>query len=105
MRADVEDDAVRLDRAGGVDRRPHRLNAVWVDRGVRGGKVDEVESVDEDWQVRFLALRPEGLEIRRVVGRETPGPRALHEQLDRFGVHRDPVAERLLDSSRTVGSE
>src|SRR5580765_2307493 len=105
MRADVEDDPIRLDRTGCVDGRPHRLDALRVDRVVRSGKVDEVESVDEDAEARFLALRSEGLEVGRVVGRETPGPWALREQLARLGAHRDPVAERLLDPSRAVGSE
>ena len=37
--------------------------------------------------------------------REPPGPRALHEQLHRVGVHPDRVVERLLDPARAVGPE
>ena len=56
VRADVEDDPVRLDRAGRVDGRAHRVDALRVDRVVRGGEVDEVERVDESGDARLFAL-------------------------------------------------
>ena len=48
MRADVEDDAVRLDRARGVDGVAHRLDRLLVDPVVRRREVAEVERVADD---------------------------------------------------------
>ena len=45
--ADVEDDPVRLDRDGGVDRREHGLKALAEDRRVRRREVAQVERVHE----------------------------------------------------------
>ena len=48
VRADVEDDGLGLDRAGGVDGRAQRGDALLVEVVLRAREVDEVERVDED---------------------------------------------------------
>src|SRR5207253_1391700 len=72
---------------------------------VRRGEVHEIERVNEDRDAGLLAFRPELLEIRGVVLGEPPGAWALDEELHRLRAHRGPVVERLLHTSRTVGTE
>src|SRR6266480_3928588 len=84
MRADVEDNRLCLDRAGGVDRRPHRFDALRVDRVIRRSKVDEVESVHEGRDPHLLAPRAELLQIGGVVVRKSPRAGALSEELKRL---------------------
>ena len=100
VRADVEDDAVRLDRARGVDGRAHRRTALGVDRPVLRRQVAEIERVDEHRaDVRFLAPLSEPGEILfRVLG-EAPHARALREELYGVGADLDRVVEGALDSS------
>ena len=47
VRAEVEDDAVRLDRARRLHRLPHRVDALAVELVVRAREVDEVDRVHE----------------------------------------------------------
>src|SRR6266540_7147717 len=103
--ADVEDDALGVDRARRVHRRAHRVDALLVDRLVGRRQVDQVEAVDERGYPRLLAPFAEAFEVLRIVIRKPPGTWALHEQLHDVRVHPDRVVERLLDSAGTMGAE
>jgi hypothetical protein len=104
--ADVEDDAVGLDRAGRVDGRAHRLEALAVDDLVRRREVAEVERVHEHGaDPRLGAPLPKAREILLGVLREAPGTRALREQLHRVRPDLDRPVESALDPSSTVGAE
>ena len=82
VRADVEDDCVRADRAAGVDRRAHDVDALLVEVVLRAGEVDEVERMDQHpTDPELPAAVREGGEVFRVVLREPPRTRALNEQL------------------------
>src|SRR6266550_3359763 len=105
MRAEVEDNRLGLEHARRVERRAHGVDALRVDGVVRRGEVHEIDRVNEDRDAGVLAFRPELLEIRRVVLGESPGARALDEELHRLRAHRRAVVERLLDTSRAVGTE
>jgi hypothetical protein len=91
--ADVEDDAVRVDRARDVHRVLKRGARLLVDVVLRCREVDEVERVADDAaDSRFGAPALEALEARRVVVRRPPRPGALREDLHRVAAHRlDPV--------------
>ena len=97
--ADMENDAVRVDGAGRVDRRPHRLHALAVDVVVGRSEVDEVEGMHERLDACLLAFRAKGREIRWIVVREAPGARALDEELHGLSAHVGALGERLLDPS------
>ena len=110
MRADVEHDAVRVDRARDLHRVPQRGARLLVDLLVRRGEVDEVERVREHAAGRDAELRAallERLEVRRIVVRRPPHPRALREELHRVGAHRLGAVERRVDAARggDVGAE
>ena len=106
VRADVEDDGVGLDRAGRIDRRAHRRDALLVDRVVRRGEIDEVERVDDDRpDPDLLPSGPKRCEVSRIVLREPPGPWALREELHRVGADGGSVVERALDPTRAVAAE
>ena len=98
MRSDVEDDAVGFDRAGGVDRRPHRLEALAEDDLVRRGEIAEVERVHEHGaDPRLCPPLAEAGEILLGMHGEAPHPRALSEELHRVGADLDCPVERALD--------
>src|SRR5437764_4515369 len=105
VRTDVEDHRLRVDRARGVDRCPHRGDAFLVDRVVGRSKVDEVERVDDRGEAGFLAPLAKTREVVGVMVGKAPRPRALHEQLDTVGPHRNRVVERLLDAARAMSAE
>src|SRR6266540_4088597 len=69
MRAHVEDDGVRLDRACRIDGGTHRLDALGIDRVVRSAEIHEVERVYGRKQARLLASCAKLLEVRRIVVR------------------------------------
>ena len=98
VRADVEDDAVRLDRARSVDGVAHRLDRLLVDLLVRCGQVAQVERVADD--AADTRLAPAGLEpfdrFGLVVGRP-PHPRALGEDLHAVAADRLDAVDRLVD--------
>ncbi len=100
VRADVEDDPVRPDRAGRVDGRAHRRAALAVDRPVLRGEVAEVERVHEHrTELRFLAPLAEAGEVfLRVLGKP-PRARALREELHGVCPDLDRPVERALDPS------
>src|SRR4051794_28118679 len=105
MRADVEDD-VRFDRARGLDRRAHRLDALLVEVVFRARQVHKVEGVDQDTaDPQLAATLPEGGEIPRIVLRVAPGARALGEDLQRLDSELGGPIEPLLDPARTVSAE
>ena len=56
-------------------------------------------------ELRLRLALPEALEVLRLVIRETPGARALDEELNDVGVHVDRVVQRLLDPTRAVRAE
>ena len=86
VRADVEDDAVRLDRARGVDGGAHRLEALAEDGLVGRGQVAEVQRMHEHRaDARLGALLTEAGEVFLRVYREAPRTRALGEELHRVG--------------------
>ena len=101
VRADVEDDAVRLDR----DTRHRRSSAssstaLAVDRPVVRRQVAEVERVHEHRaDARFRAPFAEAGEILLGVLGEAPRARALREELHRVGADLDRAVERALDPS------
>ena len=98
VRADVEDDAVRLDRARRVDGCDHRREALPVNDVVRGGEVAEVERVHQHRpDPRLGAELPEaGQILLRMLG-EAPRTRTLREQLHGVGPDLDRPVERALD--------
>ena len=98
VRADVEDDAVGLDRAGRVDGRAHRRAALAVDRLVRRREVAEVERVHEHGADPGLGSPlAEAREILLGVLGEAPRARALGEELHRVGADLGRPVERALD--------
>ncbi len=101
VRADVEDDRVRLDRARGVDRGAHRRDRLLVDRVVGRGEVAEVERVaDDPADARLGAPRLEPLDRLRLVRGRPPHARALREHLHAVAADRlDPV-DRGVDAAR-----
>ena len=106
VRADVEDDAVGLDRTGGVHGGAHRLDALAVHRVVRGREVAEVERMHEHVLDPCLGSPlPEAGEILLCVDREVPRPRALREQLHRVGTDLGRPVDRPFDAAIAVGSE
>jgi hypothetical protein len=106
VRADMEDDAVGLDRAGDVDGGRQRRDRLLVDRVVGGGEVAEVERVAEHRADPGLrALFAEGRVGVRVGGRHSPRPRALREQLHGVGADLDRAVERALHAARAVGPQ
>jgi hypothetical protein len=106
VRTDVEDDAVRVDRAGCVDGAAERRNRFLVDHVVRAREVAEVDRVDEGGLDAGVP-RPnrEAGEHVGVVIREAPGPRALDKELE--GVRADLVGalRRRLHAARDVAAE
>ena len=102
VRADVEDDAVGLDRARGVDRRAQRRDRLLVDRVVGRGEVAEVERVARRRRrcPASRAPRLETLDRLRRVSRRPPHARALREHLHAVAADRlDPV-DRRVDAAR-----
>jgi hypothetical protein len=101
MRAHVEDDAVGLDRAGDVHRVDERGDRLLVDRVVRSRQVHEIDRMADHAFDRGLgAALLEPLEVRRVVVRRPPGPRALREDLNRVGAHRLGAVDGGMDPAR-----
>src|SRR5438132_4426130 len=105
VRADVDDDGIRLDRTRGVHRGAHGVDALRVDGLVGSREVDEVERVHDRRHAGLLAPLAEALEVLRLVVRKPPGARTLDEQLHRLGAHGDRVVESLLDPAGAVGAE
>ena len=106
MRADVDDDAVGGDRAGGIDGLRHRLDGLVVLRLVGRREVDQIDGVDEDRaDVRLLAALAEALEVGRIVLGEAPGARTLREELQRLGAHLRRAVEAALDPASAMSPE
>src|SRR4051812_35301879 len=101
VRADVEDDAVRVDRAGDVHSVLERRARLVVDLVLGAREVGQVEGVAEDSaDPRFGSPLLEALEVGRVVVRRAPRARALREDLDAVAADRlDPV-DRGMDPAR-----
>src|SRR5262249_38096992 len=106
VRADVEDDRLGADRAGGVDGRAQRRDALLVEVVLRAREVDQVERGDRDGaDPGPLAPPAKALQAGRVVLGEAPRPRALREQLHRAHPEGVRVVERLLDPAVAVAAE
>jgi hypothetical protein len=98
VRADVEDDAVGVDRAGDVDRGAQRCDRLLVDVVLRRGEVDQVEGVTDDGgDPRLGGAFPEALEVRRIVVRRPPRPGALREDLHCVAAQRLGPVDRGVD--------
>ena len=106
VRADVEDDAVSLDRARGVHGGAHGLDALVVHRLVRRGEIAEIERMHEHvLDPRLGPPLPEASEILLRVDGEVPRPGALGEQLHRVGADLGRPVDRPLDPAVAVGPE
>jgi hypothetical protein len=92
--ADLGPDPQRLDQRG------DRLVA---DLGIVGGAVEQVDGVDQDGLDRARLDRvTERREVILAVGRGTPHPRRLIEDLDRLTAALGPAPDRLVEApSRT----
>ena len=83
VRADVEHDPVRADRARRLQRRLHRRDGLLVHVPVGPRQVDEVERVTDDRaHARLLATCAEPCDLLLGVLGGLPHPRALREDLD-----------------------
>src|SRR5207248_5037515 len=97
VRSDVQDDAVRPDRAARLDRPPHGLDRLLVEVVLRAGQVDEVERVDEHRaEPGLLAPLAERSQVGGIVVGESPRARALDEELESVGTDLLRTFDRLL---------
>jgi hypothetical protein len=85
VRADVEDDPVRLDRAGDLDRVQESVDRLFVDVLLGSGQIDEVDRVTKNClDPGLLTALLETLDVVGVVIRRPPRARALGEDLHRL---------------------
>ena len=106
MGADVEGDAVCVDRGRRLRRLQKRLGALLVEVLPVAAEVDQVERVDEHGaHAHLVAARAAGGEHLGVVIGEAPGARALDEELNRVRADLDGAIDRPLDAASAVGPE
>src|SRR3954451_3523082 len=101
VRADVEHDSVRVDRARDVDRVRQRRHRLLVELVLRAREVDQVQRVAQDAadpDLRTPLL--EALEVLGRMGRRPPHPRALGEHLHGIGVHLLGAIDRGVNPAR-----
>src|SRR5262245_3026806 len=104
--ADVEDDAVGLNRTAGVDGAAQRRDRFLVDHVVGAREVAEVDGVDErGLDPGLCGALGVAREHLRVVVRVPPGPRALGEELEGVGADRLRPLRRSLDAAPDVAAE
>src|SRR5687767_10863138 len=102
----MEDDTIRVDRAGCVDRVRQRRDRLLVELVVWARDVAEVDRVYENrLDTCFARPRREAGQHLGVVIREAPRPRALDEELERIRADLLGTLRSSLDAARDVAAE
>lgn len=93
-RAGVHDEPGRADLSCPAKRVGDRLGGSFPELGMRGGNVDQVGGMREDWHPSPHGALAEQAHLGRILSRPRPGARISHEDLDYLGTDGLGVAHR-----------